>query len=548
MLLTLDKVIAGCEAVCKCIKAVLGELTDDQVYFDTRQGFSKDYMSANGVAAFMPLSSLTFLLNNTSITNKSYIPNKFPGTTEFKLMYGVRGVLCGETSMKFVPGMKDILARHNESSDAEHHMTEAELAGHVQCSLQLLRYIIDAKHIVAPIVNSGVTGFVFYETWAAKQSDLLKVITMTESTHQNEQRLEIVNHIGRGGQTGMIYGDRATIRSSNIIDMNLTPININALRREMPLMNLYNYSYTFDRMICDLLEVGPEIIDNEGFNTIYTNTPQYAGTKYQDEGARKLLAWLTVHPYSSFNRVFSEGVLYGELPPPPPPARDDLPKRSLPAAPKSAPKAAPKTDTPPPPPRDDAPKAPSGASGMAAATEVGLMAKGSDRMVELAKRRPAPTYGPGTDAVGDDEWVGGAVHAMFNNELASIMNGYCDIQGLGVPKFLADQLWNKVLLQDKNGSNPLQMYEANSGKDTRTTVKDSTVILNDQLSQDRFDTRFVRHMFWMVNLQRLLRLKMSRDLMWHTTKITKDIAVLAPGNTETFGKEVPDMNEENYKY
>lgn len=494
MLLTLDKVIAGCEAVCKCIKAVLGELTDDQVYFDTRQGFSKDYMSANGVAAFMPLSSLTFLLNDTSIAGKTYMPNKFPGTTEFKMLYGVRGVLCGETSMKFVPGMKDILARHNESSDAEHHMTEAEIAGHVQCSLQFLRYMIDAKHIAAPIVNSSVISLTNNGSWASKQTELLKVITMTESTHQNEQRLEIVNHIGRAGQIGMIYGDRNEMRSKNIIDMNLTPININALRREMPLMNLYNYSYTFDRMICDLLEVGPEIIDTDNFDSVNTYSKDYAEAKYQNEGARKFLAWLTIHPYDMASIHYHSSV-------------DS----------KSAPPTTPLETKSGPTPIGDGAAAPKGRAPKIANTSA----------------------------------EGGSPSPFFDNELRSIMVGLTNgVQGLGVPKFLADQLWGKVLLHDLNNNNPLTYNTANSpnAKDKRTLTNNTETALDSWLGYDRFNTRFVRHMFWMVNLQRLLRLKMSRDLMWHTTKITKDIAVLAPGNTETFGKEVPDLNEENYKY
>jgi len=490
MLQTLDKVIAGCDAVCKCIKGVLGELTDDQVYFDTRQGFSKDYMAANGVAAFMPLSSLTYLLTDQSVTDTNYLPNKFPGTKDFKLIYGARGVLCGETSMKYVPGMKDILARHNESSDSEHHMSEAELAGHVNTTLQFLRYTIDAKHIVSPLIGyvaptaSGKTS-VAMSPWAVTQTDVLKIVNMTESTHQNEQRLEIVNKIGRGGQMGMIYGDRASIRSSNIIDMNLTPININALRREMPLMNLYNYSYTFDRMICDLLEVGPEIIDTDDFATLMTNTKQYADAKYKDESSRKLLAWLTVHPYEKYSAD-----KYSAAP-------------VAPAAPTGAPAApvAPKTD--------------------------GLPDLDADT-------------GPGGK-------TGGAVSVLFGGELQMIMNGALSIQGLGVPKFLGDQLWGKVLMQ---GKNPLTFNEASApgATDSRRTTKTTTATPDSELGSERFDTRFVRHLFWMVNLQRLLRLKMSRDLMWHTTKITKDIAVLAPGNTETFGKDVPDMNEENYKY
>lgn len=508
MLQILDKVIAGCEAVCKCIKAVLGELTDDQVYFDTRQGFSKDYMSANGHAAFMPLSTITYLLNDKSVLDKNYLPNKFPGTTAFKLIYGVRGVLCGETSMKFVPGMKDILARHNESSDADHHMTEAELAGHVNTTLQLLRYMIDAKHVVGPLIGfaqsaaPGMTSIAM-APWAYTQTDLLKVVNMTESTHQNEQRLEIVNKIGRGGQTGMIYGDRATIRSSNIIDMNLTPININALRREMPLMNLYNYSYTFDRMICDLLEVGPEIIDDENFDVLQTWVPQYANTKYQNESARKFLAWLTVHPYEKF-----------VIPTAPKVTKLKIDESTVPV-----------TET---------------------IKSLRRLNKNTTQVKPVIGAPVAEDYEPG-DATGD---AFGGASSFLSNELRDIMLGQNGVPGLGVPKFLADQLWGKVLLQDSTGAATLSITSANKPDvvDSRSITTQTGVAKNDDLGENRFDTRFVRHMFWMVNLQRLLRLKMSRDLMWHTTKITKDIAVLAPGNTETFGKEVPDLNEENYKY
>jgi len=42
----------------------------------------------------------------------------------------------------------------------------------------------------------------------------------------------------------------------NILDMNVMPINVHALMREVPLVNLYNYSYTFDKLIADMYNGG----------------------------------------------------------------------------------------------------------------------------------------------------------------------------------------------------------------------------------------------------------------------------------------------------
>ena len=43
---------------------------------------------------------------------------------------------------------------------------------------------------------------------------------------------------------------RSSERIYNIIDMNIMPINVHAMMRNIPLANIYNYSFTFDRMAC----------------------------------------------------------------------------------------------------------------------------------------------------------------------------------------------------------------------------------------------------------------------------------------------------------
>ena len=54
--------------------------------------------------------------------------------------------------------------------------------------------------------------------------------------------------------------DRSKARILNIIDLNINPINIHALMREVPLVNVYNYAFTFDNVIKSFIyNVNPDI-------------------------------------------------------------------------------------------------------------------------------------------------------------------------------------------------------------------------------------------------------------------------------------------------
>jgi hypothetical protein len=50
----------------------------------------------------------------------------------------------------------------------------------------------------------------------------------------------------------------------NLVDLNLVPINLHALLREIPLINVFNYAFTFDDII-------------ESNNMIILNTPANNG-------------------------------------------------------------------------------------------------------------------------------------------------------------------------------------------------------------------------------------------------------------------------------
>jgi len=58
--------------------------------------------------------------------------------------------------------------------------------------------------------------------------------------------------------------DRKKARILNIIDLNINPINVHALMREVPLVNVYNYAFTFDNIVKSFIyNVNPDDLLND---------------------------------------------------------------------------------------------------------------------------------------------------------------------------------------------------------------------------------------------------------------------------------------------
>lgn len=545
---SLDKVIAGCESVCKCIKTVLGEVGDSPMFFETKQMSIKDYETINHKHPLMPLSLTSVLLNRDVFQT----PKGFPGSNNFKVLYGFRG-LCGDLKFKQVPGMLDIYQRHNETSEGEYHFKESEIEQFFENQMHILNYLIHLKQFRGVPLFKGSCK----TTWASNKSND-DLVGMVESVHQNEQRLKFIQHV-QAKEENMVYGSRSEIRSKNIIDLNITPININALRSEVPFVNLYNYSYTFDSMICDLLDVSKDIISDNNFAIISElSNAQYANARYGNEHIRKLMALLTVHPYVDLTMSASASTA-------PMTTVSTPPQISL-----SGDKKIYKSSK-------------SGETMSLTKEEFNKLVKDGAVLTEVRKDNTGDEFVAKKDSMdakvdntgdtntviisnvqGTGEFSGGKVvyDSMVGKNVAQMFAGSLNLEGLGRPKFLSEELFNKALfgtvITNEKGASPLKdslKYLKKSDNSTSRNVAEEVKGLNvanlKQVGMDRFDTWFVRHLLWIVNIQRLLRVKMHRDLLWHTTKITKDISVLAPGNTEMFDSDVADSgprSEEKYTY
>jgi hypothetical protein len=297
----LDNLMRGCSALINAASKVLKELTDSPVFFETSKDFLKDY----GGHPYMPLSQLTHVFNLDNVLVKS-------GTSEFRYLYGIRGLwLHGENgSVNNMPGMKELLGMHNRL-DAKYDINATNVDKFLHDVTEAARYLIDMHHI-----QSKTSDAWFNVTEIRGDADAVKgpwqiqrnikldnVLDLTESTFKSDKQRQIIAYvtgklaaISASSVSTTEYPDltRSVARVLNIVDLNRVPINVNALMRDIPLAPTYNYAYTFDSMILELLNLNaPEVMD-QNFNI----KPIAPGDALK---ANQLFASLLINPYMSID-------------------------------------------------------------------------------------------------------------------------------------------------------------------------------------------------------------------------------------------------------
>lgn len=274
---------------------VLKELDDQPKYLEVSDGALDYHRSLQGQLPIMPLSSTSCLLQNVTpapgVPDDPYyqyplLPFGTQGKSAFKLRYGTRQLLGrpeSQVSLDHMPWMKETLQAYNGVSEARFQINESEFSKLTQSHVDLLRYHVDSKHMrshmigglrlpsLAPAVGNnqapGVFGnpFGIYQPAAGKTVAVYSlqqqpqdvgfsdVLAMTESTFDENMRMKLSQAL----TSQSVAHSRAEVAVRNLLDMNIVPINIRALMREVALINIYNYSYTWDHMVTDMFGYHP---------------------------------------------------------------------------------------------------------------------------------------------------------------------------------------------------------------------------------------------------------------------------------------------------
>ena len=449
----------------KSAENTLREISDiNPLYMDLRQDFIQDYKSRNGKLPLMPLSSILITLQN--VEKNPLLKQSLIGTDEFKFNRGVRLILGRddiEPNMDHIPGAKDIYNSYSNTVKRNNILSMEEYTSMCKLIIKLVRY----AGSVFCLNNFNKNNVSIIPKLFANEKKLNDIINLTENSNLDSNKNLLANIINTNNDNEM---NRKELRINNIVDMDIVPINVHAMMREIPFVNLINYSYTFDRMVQNILSPSFNKTDykmisvNQNVNTV-----------------NHLLLKLLVHPYA---QIHDDNASYNHKP----------------------------------------------------------------------------------------------EYSILFQSLCSGNDGL----RLGRPKYLSDQLLNKVLLSgpanisiNKYKKNSLHRIESGPNgyaaysllnpltyendykiphmikyikpdKKYITNINDDAYI-NYNYSLTRFNTKIIRNLIWLVNLQRIMRVMLVQHLDFISTPVINNIQIANPKVTEYEGNEEYDDNDFNGK-
>jgi len=154
-------------------------------------------------------------------------------------------------------------------------------------------------------INNSISCFMWggqfnlkspYSSLPLAFGNIRSIIEIVDENNNNSAKLKLVKFININNRLSKDNDSRSKLRILNILDMNIVPFNIHALMKEVPFANLINYSYTFDRLIHDLIL--PEWFkyrDAGSNNDIIKPTHNVANTK-------ESMVVTLLYPHATFNQ------------------------------------------------------------------------------------------------------------------------------------------------------------------------------------------------------------------------------------------------------
>jgi len=218
--------------------------------------------------------------------------NYLPGSSYSKLQYGLRPIVSDiAINIASYPGAKDIIDRYNNISTITDHIDMDDYSKFMTSFINIVRYNLENRNfksyvqptittltetfIVPPVVPPVLPNILPIELYNnlvnsiarntyyninvrdnpslfsyayepdRKESDIIYAV---ETTNQEEEIIKITKKIKYDKKDG----GRMAECIANILDLNIIPINLNVLMKEIPLFNLYNYDYTFELLMAKL--------------------------------------------------------------------------------------------------------------------------------------------------------------------------------------------------------------------------------------------------------------------------------------------------------
>jgi hypothetical protein len=280
----LDKITDASNSMCTTIQSVMNELNDAPLYLEVNENSIVNYKNRQQKLPFMPLSSMvaplqpglkygwldaraTGMWGPESDTLKYSrrdpsmgYPDTSSGDPMFAFNYGTRLILQDYKTrplIEHMPGVKDVVVKYNMVAHGQQKMEEKTYGQYMGKVVDLLRYASNTRlyaslfgadrRISDSADDRNVT------VWAYQyEKSMSTIIELTTGSDTATNIAAIVSHVNTKSSSHQV--SRSSSLIYNILDLNISPINIHAMRREIPLVNIHNYAYTFDSFITEIVE------------------------------------------------------------------------------------------------------------------------------------------------------------------------------------------------------------------------------------------------------------------------------------------------------
>ena len=265
---TLNNIIDASRALINDATNVLAEINTKQQFFEIKENFIKNYYNNNNTLPLMPLSINTIMLQkDIKGLQKTLMPYPNKLDNEFKLLYGMNSVINNkalDNSLNSYIWLKEELKNYNNSSLSVNKIDVAKVNDYIEMNNKLSISLASVVHynqfLNETKTNAGMnfnptTGDcadikTYYTSLENENVTLISTIDSVDNTSITNTKNKISNIIN--SSSAQLDISRVKARFLNILDLNIVPLNIHALMREIPLTNIYNYAFTYDHIVKQL--------------------------------------------------------------------------------------------------------------------------------------------------------------------------------------------------------------------------------------------------------------------------------------------------------
>ena len=323
----INKLVQGSNALLSGIDSVLRELSDSPKYPELSHNFIQDFRENNHKEPLSILSNLFTCISSDKHRN-ALLPIHSNGTDEFKFGYSVRHLLAKPGDKvelsKHVPFYNDIFAAYNNIAESKYQASGSDKLAHL--IIRTTRYLYEmntlntnmAKYMYAGASNIADSQFnkqnisIYSKNQLPRQNNINQekcsvfalqfnnynlhdVVNVAESAYRDSSIEKVVKCLA-----GELKCQEDDLMLLNLFDLDFVPVNVNALMRDIPLANLYNYEYNFNRLLVEMFFGNSTNVSNVLIGSMCNNSgvmPNFASyamangapsnTQYLDEAHGK---------------------------------------------------------------------------------------------------------------------------------------------------------------------------------------------------------------------------------------------------------------------